>query len=80
MLDKLTGGVLIFESEGDFTIFGKKTPWKVEPSSTAKNCKNLIRQIVDDLNLRPNPEKPVIALSLGWFKTTICFAKMFFFW
>lgn len=69
MLDKLTkpGGVLFFESEGDFTIPGKRTPWKVEPSSTAKNCKNLIRQIVDELNLQPNPEKPVIALSLGWF-------------
>lgn len=65
MLDKLTkpSGVLIFE--GDYTILGKRTPWKVEPSSTAKNCKNLIRQIVDELNLQPNPEKPVIALSLG---------------
>jgi len=74
MLDKLTkpGGVLIFESEGDFTIPGKRTLWKVEPSSTAKNCKNLIRQIVDELNLQPNPEKPVIALSLGWFKSTVC--------
>lgn len=73
MLDKLTkpGGVLIFESEGDFTIPGKRTLWKVEPSSTAKNCKNLIRQIVDELNLQPNPEKPVIALSLGWFKSTV---------
>lgn len=39
--------------------------WKVEPSTTAKNCKNFIREIVDNLDLKPNPEKPVIALSLG---------------
>lgn len=39
--------------------------WKVEPSSSAKNCRNFIREVVDNLDLQPNPEKPVIALSIG---------------
>lgn len=39
--------------------------WEVQPSSSAKNCRNFIREIVDNLNLKPNPEKPVIALSIG---------------
>ncbi|RZC43232.1 tyrosine aminotransferase, partial [Asbolus verrucosus] len=47
-------------------IFGGKTDlWKIDSSSTAKNCKNYIRQIVDTLDLQPNPEKPVVALSIG---------------
>ncbi|KAJ8954388.1 hypothetical protein NQ318_011061 [Aromia moschata] len=45
-------------------IEGKPEVWKVEPSTTAKNCKNFIRDIVDNLDLKPNPEKPVIALSI----------------
>lgn len=43
----------------------KLQAWKVEPSSAAKNCRNFIREIVDNLDLKPNPEKPVIALSIG---------------
>lgn len=39
--------------------------WKVVASGAAKNCKNYIRDIVDNLALEPNPEKAVIALSLG---------------
>nr|XP_022914391.1 tyrosine aminotransferase [Onthophagus taurus] len=39
--------------------------WKITASKAAKNCKNYIRDIVDNLNLEPNPEKKVIALSLG---------------
>jgi len=39
--------------------------WKVVASQAAKNCKNYIRDIVDNLALEPNPEKAVIALSLG---------------
>lgn len=45
--------------------------WKIEPSFSAKNCRNYIREIVDDLNLQPNPEKPVIPLSLGMY-TDLC--------
>lgn len=43
----------------------KSVNWRVELTTTAKNCKNYIRNIVDNLNLKPNPEKPVIALSVG---------------
>ncbi|VEN36859.1 unnamed protein product, partial [Callosobruchus maculatus] len=42
----------------------KPEAWTVEPSFAALHCKNFIRDIVDNLNLQPNPEKPVIALSL----------------
>ncbi|CAH1982444.1 unnamed protein product [Acanthoscelides obtectus] len=44
---------------------GKSENWTVQPSYAAQHCKNFIRDIVDNLNLQPNPEKPVIALSLG---------------
>ncbi|CAG9858291.1 unnamed protein product [Phyllotreta striolata] len=39
--------------------------WNVEPSTSANNCRNFIREIVDNLDLQPNPEKSVIALSIG---------------
>lgn len=39
--------------------------WKVAASDAAKNCKNYIRDIVDNLVLEPNPEKSLIALSIG---------------
>ncbi|CAH0558156.1 unnamed protein product [Brassicogethes aeneus] len=44
---------------------GEEEAWKVQPSDSAKNCRNFIREIVDNLDLEPNPEKPVIALSIG---------------
>lgn len=43
----------------------KLSSWKVEPSTSAKNCRNFIREVVDNLNLEPNPNKRVIALSIG---------------
>ncbi|KAF7284188.1 hypothetical protein GWI33_022439 [Rhynchophorus ferrugineus] len=43
----------------------KLKPWRLEPSTTARNCRNFIREVVDNLDLQPNPEKPVVALSLG---------------
>lgn len=39
--------------------------WKIVSSHAAKNCRNYIREIVDNLVLEPNPEKDVIALSIG---------------
>lgn len=66
MLDKI-------QNNDEFVIDRKPKLWKVEPSSTAKNCKNYIREIVDTLDLQPNPEKPVIALSIGAYY----FLKMF---
>ncbi|CAH1183283.1 unnamed protein product [Phaedon cochleariae] len=53
------------EDESEVITDGKPEVWEVEPSRAARNCRNLIREIVDNLNLEPNPEKPVIALSIG---------------
>lgn len=43
----------------------KQKLWKVSASSTAKKCRNYIREIVENLDLTPNPSKAVIALSIG---------------
>ena len=39
--------------------------WKVEASFIAKRTNNPIRSIVENINMEPNPEKCVIALSIG---------------
>lgn len=39
--------------------------WKVRPSLMARNTRNYIREFVETLHLQPNPEKDVIALSIG---------------
>lgn len=39
--------------------------WEVRASTLALNTHNLIRSIVDNLQVEPNPEKPFIALSVG---------------
>ncbi|EGC36283.1 hypothetical protein DICPUDRAFT_32147 [Dictyostelium purpureum] len=39
--------------------------WNVEASIAAKNTVNPIRQIVDKMNYKPNPNKPTIPLSIG---------------
>eukprot|EP00128_Syssomonas_multiformis_P010920 Colp12_sorted_trinity150504_noHs@9751 len=39
--------------------------WKVTPSRCAQRTVNPIRQIVDQMKLTPNPEKPMISLSIG---------------
>ncbi|KAG5889025.1 hypothetical protein JTB14_033954 [Gonioctena quinquepunctata] len=56
----------LVENKSASYIIGEDKPevWKVEPSTAAKNCRNFIREIVDNLDLKPNPEKPVIALSI----------------
>jgi len=46
-------------------IMEQMEDWKVDISSTAKSCRNYIREIVDNLKLDPNPDKQVIALSIG---------------
>ena len=44
----------------------KKANWEVIPSSiTAQHTHNPIRKIVDGMKLTPNPEKEMIALSIG---------------
>ena len=39
--------------------------WNVEVSDIARNTFNPIRSIVDGMKLTPNPEKEMIALSIG---------------
>ncbi|XP_065352787.1 tyrosine aminotransferase [Cloeon dipterum] len=39
--------------------------WNVPASRVARDTHNPIRSIVENLNLNPNPDKPMIALSIG---------------
>ncbi|CAB3230886.1 unnamed protein product [Arctia plantaginis] len=39
--------------------------WEVRASTLARNTHNLIRDIVENLQVEPNPNKPLIALSVG---------------
>ncbi|CAH2066998.1 unnamed protein product, partial [Iphiclides podalirius] len=39
--------------------------WDVRASTLARNTHNLIRSIVENLQVEPNPSKPFIALSVG---------------
>ncbi|XP_078689942.1 tyrosine aminotransferase-like isoform X3 [Branchiostoma floridae x Branchiostoma belcheri] len=43
----------------------KRAKWVVPSSQMAKNTHNPIRQIVDNMKIEPNPEKKMIALSIG---------------
>ncbi|KAF5286808.1 hypothetical protein FQR65_LT12429 [Abscondita terminalis] len=61
MLDSVTRD----KSRTAITNGHEEKPWKVIASKAARNCKNYIRDIVDNLVLEPNPDKQVIALSLG---------------
>jgi len=45
----------------------KRCRWHIPASITAKNTFNLIRSIVDSMKITPNPEKQMIALSIGEF-------------
>ncbi|KPI98697.1 Tyrosine aminotransferase [Papilio xuthus] len=45
---------------------GRRTQeWDVRASTLARNTHNLIRSIVENLTVEPNPSKPFIALSVG---------------
>ena len=39
--------------------------WKISASLMSKNTFNPIRSILETMNLEPNPEKPMISLSIG---------------
>jgi len=39
--------------------------WNVRASDMARKTRNPIRAIVDNLKIEPNPEKMMIALSIG---------------
>ncbi|KAL3282782.1 hypothetical protein HHI36_005949 [Cryptolaemus montrouzieri] len=43
----------------------KRGPWKIESSSTAKNTRNFIREIIENIKVEPNPDKPLISLTIG---------------
>ncbi|EDO40513.1 predicted protein [Nematostella vectensis] len=43
----------------------KKKKWLIQSSVSAKNTFNPIRAIVDTMKIKPNPDKPMIALSIG---------------
>ncbi|CAG5958381.1 unnamed protein product [Menidia menidia] len=43
----------------------RRQRWEVKASEMAKNTLNPIRAIVDGMKLTPNPDKPMIALSIG---------------
>jgi len=51
-------------SEDTFQMKNKQT-WVVPASDFARRCRNPIRELVEGLDLSPNPDKPMIALSIG---------------
>ena len=51
--------------------FAKKTNrkgWQIKASYFARNTHNRIRAIVESIKMKPNPEKPMIPLSIGKYK------------
>lgn len=46
---------------------GRKARWTVRPSDMSNKTFNPIRAIVDNMKVKPNPNKTVISLSIGEF-------------
>ncbi|KAM6937357.1 tyrosine aminotransferase [Xenentodon cancila] len=46
-------------------VKSRRQRWEVNPSEMANKTLNPIRLIVDGMKLTPNPDKPMIALSIG---------------
>lgn len=44
---------------------GRNTRWSVRPSDMANKTFNPIRAIVDNMKVKPNPNKTMISLSIG---------------
>lgn len=44
-----------------------RTQWQIKGSSLSLNTHNRIRNIVEALQIKPNPQKPMIPLSIGEF-------------
>ncbi|KAH8235999.1 hypothetical protein KR032_012244 [Drosophila birchii] len=42
-----------------------RSQWQIKPSKLSLNTHNRIRNIVESLKIKPNPEKPMIPLSIG---------------
>lgn len=49
--------------------------WQLRPSKLAQNTHNRIRQIVESLKIEPNPEKPMIPLSIGKYRNCTAMNK-----
>ncbi|KAM7332453.1 hypothetical protein ACRRTK_009161 [Alexandromys fortis] len=52
-------------SSGQGKMKGRKARWNVRPSDMSNNTFNPIRAIVDNMKVKPNPNKTVISLSIG---------------
>ncbi|XP_055841721.1 tyrosine aminotransferase [Episyrphus balteatus] len=55
----------ISDTDHEETSFTKSSGWKIRSSKLARNTHNRIREIVESLKIEPNPEKPMIPLSIG---------------
>lgn len=44
-----------------------KNDWNIQASSLSMNSVNVIRNIVEHMDIKPNPEKKMIPLSIGKF-------------
>lgn len=58
---RLSGNGSLYPAKGK----SRRLRWDVKPSEMANNTLNPIRAIVDGMKLTPNPDKPMIALSIG---------------
>lgn len=54
----------------------RRQTWDIKPSEMANNTLNPIRAIVDGMKLTPNPDKPMIALSIG--EIALCVIDMYY--
>jgi hypothetical protein len=50
---------------GDMEIIVDGNKWNIMGSRCARHTVNPIRRIVDRCQLMPNPDKPMISLSIG---------------
>lgn len=60
-LHRLSGNGSLYPAKGK----SRRLRWDVKPSEMANNTLNPIRAIVDGMKLTPNPDKHMIALSIG---------------
>lgn len=73
-----------FEENDDLTSLKPKrrTGWDIKMSDFARYTHNPIRAIVEGMKIEPNPEKQLIALSIGTYKKIspkiLYFSKNFF--
>ena len=68
-VDKGELHILDLGVSGEMPVIERKTSsrkeWKVNASTLAKKTFNPIRNILETMNIAPNPEKQMISLSIG---------------